>query len=119
MSASDNVLCDIQGRVALVTINRPDKRNALDSATRARLIEVFDALAADAEVRAVVLTGAGDRAFSAGFDLEALDRPDLAEPAFRALIDAVSASSVRAARNSWRARDSPHSAANRASPRSE
>jgi enoyl-CoA hydratase len=69
MSASTNVLCDIQQRVALVTINRPDKRNALDGPTRARLLEILDELAANTEVRAVVLTGAGDKAFVAGADI--------------------------------------------------
>lgn len=69
MTTTQNVLCELQGRVALVTINRPDKRNALDGATRARLIEVFDELAANPEVRAVVLTGAGDKAFVAGADI--------------------------------------------------
>lgn len=69
MNANENVLCELQGRVALVTINRPDKRNALDGATRARLIELLDELAANAEVRAVVLTGAGDKAFVAGADI--------------------------------------------------
>jgi enoyl-CoA hydratase len=69
MNASTNVLCEIQQRVALVTINRPDKRNALDGPTRARLLELLDELAADAEVRAVVLTGAGDKAFVAGADI--------------------------------------------------
>lgn len=69
MSADSNVLCELQGRVALVTINRPDKRNALDGATRARLIALLDELAANAEVRAVVLTGAGDKAFVAGADI--------------------------------------------------
>jgi len=69
MTTAQNVLCELQDRVALVTINRPDKRNALDGATRARLIEVFDELAANPEVRAVVLTGAGDKAFVAGADI--------------------------------------------------
>jgi len=69
MTTPQNVLLELQGRVALVTINRPDKRNALDGATRVRLIEVFDELAANPEVRAVVLTGAGDKAFVAGADI--------------------------------------------------
>jgi len=69
MSASSNVLSELHGRVALVTINRPDKRNALDSATRARLLEILDELQANREVRVVVLTGAGDKAFVAGADI--------------------------------------------------
>jgi enoyl-CoA hydratase len=69
MSATTNVLSELHGRVALVTINRPDKRNALDGATRGRLLELLDELQANAEVRVVVLTGAGDKAFVAGADI--------------------------------------------------
>ncbi len=69
MSASNNVLSELHGRVALVTINRPDKRNALDGPTRARLLEILDELQANPEVRVVVLTGAGDKAFIAGADI--------------------------------------------------
>ncbi len=69
MSTPDIVLCERHVRVALVIINRPDKRNALDGATRARLIAILDELAADPEIRAVVLTGAGEKAFVAGADI--------------------------------------------------
>lgn len=55
--------------VALVTMNRPDALNALSRALRAELVRVFDELATDESVRAVVLTGAG-RAFTAGVDLK-------------------------------------------------
>ncbi len=54
--------------VAVVTLDRPAKRNALSIALRDELVEVLDQLAADDTVRAVVLTGAGGT-FSAGFDL--------------------------------------------------
>jgi enoyl-CoA hydratase len=54
--------------VALVELNRPDKRNALSIAVRDAVSDALDALAADEEVKVVVLTGAGDT-FSAGFDL--------------------------------------------------
>lgn len=56
-------------RVARVTLNRPDKLNALDAELRHRLIEVFDALRDDDRVRAVVLHGAGEKAFVAGADV--------------------------------------------------
>jgi enoyl-CoA hydratase/carnithine racemase len=62
------VLLEIDGAVAWVTMNRPDKLNALNAALRARFEETFDRLAADDSVKVVVLTGAG-RAFSAGADL--------------------------------------------------
>jgi enoyl-CoA hydratase/carnithine racemase len=79
---------DIQpaGAVVRVTLNRPEKRNAIDDATRAALTETFAALDRDATVRCVVLTGAGS-AFCAGSDLSgqpagvpAADRPRLVAP---------------------------------------
>jgi enoyl-CoA hydratase/carnithine racemase len=54
--------------VACVTLNRPDKRNAIDDATRAALAEAFADFEADAAIRVVILTGAGT-AFCAGVDL--------------------------------------------------
>jgi len=58
------------GAVALVTLDRPDRMNALSRAVVLRLGEVGRELNLDASVRAVVLTGAGDRAFCAGADLK-------------------------------------------------
>ena len=54
--------------VALLTLNRPDKKNALSISLRDRISDVLDEVAEDESVRAVVITGAGDT-FSAGFDL--------------------------------------------------
>lgn len=58
--------------VATVTLNRPHAMNALSKAVRTRLYEVMTALDGDEDVRAVVLTGAGERAFTAGLDLKEL-----------------------------------------------
>ena len=55
--------------VRVITVNRPDKLNALDSATLDALHAAFDAAAADTAVRVVVLTGAGPKAFVAGADI--------------------------------------------------
>jgi enoyl-CoA hydratase len=55
--------------IAVVTVNRPDKLNALNAATIRALGDVFHALHDDAAVRGVILTGAGDRAFVAGADI--------------------------------------------------
>jgi len=63
------VLCNIEDRVAVVTINRPEKLNALDGATRSEFLGVMDALRNNHEARVVVVTGAGDRAFVAGADI--------------------------------------------------
>jgi enoyl-CoA hydratase len=67
--ADPTVLTEIAGRIAVVTINRPEKRNALNTPTRTALIAALDALEHDREVRAVILTGAGDKAFVAGADI--------------------------------------------------
>lgn len=63
------VLTEKRGNVGIVTLNRPQVLNAWNTAMRVELIEAFDAMEADAAVRAIILTGAGDRAFGAGQDL--------------------------------------------------
>lgn len=55
----------------VVTIDRPEARNAIDGATARALARAFEEIDADEDVRAVVLTGGGDKAFSAGMDLKA------------------------------------------------
>ena len=69
MPDSELVLIAREGAVATLTLNRPDKRNALNLALVRRLQEVLETLAADATLRAVVITGAGDKAFVAGADI--------------------------------------------------
>jgi enoyl-CoA hydratase len=61
--------------VATVTLNRPDKKNALSIAVRDAFSDAIDALAARDDLKVVVVTGAGDT-FSAGFDLREFDRLD-------------------------------------------
>ena len=58
-----------EGRVAIVTLNRPHADNAITTELAAQLIEVLETIAARASVRVAILTGAGDRAFSVGGDL--------------------------------------------------
>ncbi len=67
----DDLLVDIEGGIATVTLNRPDKHNALRQQTFGELAMAFEQLEADRAVRAIVLTGAGDRIFCAGIDLDA------------------------------------------------
>ena len=63
--------------VAVVTLNRPEAMNALSKALRAALAQAFVELDADPEVRVIVLTGAGERAFTAGLDLKELSTDPL------------------------------------------
>ena len=67
------LLIETTDAVRTITVNRPDKLNALNSATLDALHEAFDAAAADADVRVVVLTGAGEKAFVAGADISEMN----------------------------------------------
>jgi len=69
VSEFETLLLDRDGAVAIVTVNRPDKRNALNAAVRRELIAALDALRDDDAVRVVVITGAGEKAFVAGADI--------------------------------------------------
>jgi len=64
-----NVAVSIEDGIAWVSLNRPDKRNAMSPALNAEMVEVLDFLEADDRCRVLVLTGAGE-AFSAGMDLK-------------------------------------------------
>ena len=63
---------ELSGHVAVVTINRPEARNAIDPEVVVRLAEVWSRVRADDEIRVAVVTGAGDTAFCAGADLKRL-----------------------------------------------
>ena len=65
----DTVLFEKHDAVALLTLNRPEKLNALNYELIDRLMGLLDEIEADGDLRAVILTGAGDRAFSAGADI--------------------------------------------------
>jgi enoyl-CoA hydratase len=67
--ALENVLIEKRGRVAILTVNRPDKLNALNIATRSDILAALDELERDADVRVVIITGAGEKAFIAGADI--------------------------------------------------
>lgn len=71
MAQSDLVLLDIDNRVALITVNDPDRRNAVTAETSGLLRKAVERAEADPDVHAVVVTGAG-KAFCAGADLSAL-----------------------------------------------
>lgn len=65
---TDSVLCELDGAIATITLNRPAARNALTEETKDGLLEALTRCGADSSVRAVILTGAG-QAFCAGQDL--------------------------------------------------
>ena len=69
----ENVLFDVDpAGVALVTVNRPDKLNALSAAVLAELRDAFERIQGDPVIRAAILTGAGEKAFVAGADIKEL-----------------------------------------------
>lgn len=72
-ASTDEVRYEVAGRVARLTIDRPERRNSLSQAVMAALIDGFLEADRDPEVWAVVITGAGDKAFCAGADLKELN----------------------------------------------
>jgi enoyl-CoA hydratase/carnithine racemase len=64
------VLHDKRGHAFWITINRPDKRNALNASVIAGIVDGYRRAHEDSDVRVIVLTGAGDKAFCAGADLQ-------------------------------------------------
>ncbi|MCI0637124.1 MAG: enoyl-CoA hydratase/isomerase family protein, partial [Actinobacteria bacterium] len=66
---SDELVRERRGHVLVVRLNRPEARNALNAAVLTGLGQAVQEAEADPEIRALVLTGTGDRAFSAGMDL--------------------------------------------------
>jgi len=72
--ATDVVLVRKSGRVLIITINRPEARNAVNESVSAAVGDALEAAQQDSSVWAVVVTGAGDKSFCAGADLKALAR---------------------------------------------
>ena len=68
----DNLLVERNAAVAVLTIQRPQRLNALDARTLEELEQAAHDLQADQTVRSIVLTGAGDKAFVAGADINEL-----------------------------------------------
>jgi len=64
-----NILLETNERISTLTINRPDKRNALNQATRDEILQALNSLNRSAETRVLIVTGAGDKAFIAGADI--------------------------------------------------
>ena len=69
-----NILFEIKNKIVFVTINRPDKLNALNSATLNELKDCFTAIKNNNEVNVTIITGAGEKAFVAGADISELNK---------------------------------------------
>ncbi len=72
-----NLLIEIKDKIAIVTINRPDKLNALNSQTMSELKNAFTELNNNDDVYVVILTGSGEKAFVAGADISELNKLDM------------------------------------------
>ncbi|BDZ64065.1 enoyl-CoA hydratase [Agromyces rhizosphaerae] len=71
---SEHVLLEVDGHVATITLARPEKLNSVTQEMSDALVEVVEWADAADEIRAIVLTGAGERAFCAGSDIRSLDK---------------------------------------------
>ncbi len=71
-----NLLFDVNKQIAKVTINRPDKLNALNGKTFDELLELFTYIKNNKDIDVVIITGAGDKAFVAGADIKELNKCD-------------------------------------------
>lgn len=74
MQPLETVVCTVENNIALVTLNRPDKLNALNKQCLTELGQLFNQLEADSEVRCIIITGAGPKAFAAGADIAELEQ---------------------------------------------
>ena len=72
----ENILLEMEGALAVLTINRPDKMNAVNNATVEELDQALSAIEKNPDLRVLILTGAGDKAFVAGADIHELNLRD-------------------------------------------
>ncbi len=77
---SNEILYETRGPLAIITINRPESRNAINRAVRVGLREAFQRFDDDPALRVAILTGAGDKAFSSGMDLKEDSQGGALEP---------------------------------------
>jgi enoyl-CoA hydratase len=96
-----NLLVETRGSVTLVTLNRPQALNALNSAVLEELIAAFAAFEADETQRCAVLTGAGEKAFAAGADIKEMAEMPAAEFYARDIFARWQSHVVNAVRKPW------------------
>jgi 2-(1,2-epoxy-1,2-dihydrophenyl)acetyl-CoA isomerase len=85
MSEYETILYEMQGNVALLTLNRPDRRNAMNMELNRELLAGFERAASDDQVRAVLVTGAG-KGFCAGADLAMSQSQPTADQAYEIIV---------------------------------
>jgi enoyl-CoA hydratase len=73
---NETLLCEVDANIATITLNRPQALNALNAQLFRELAELFTELSADSQVRAILITGAGEKAFAAGADIRELAETD-------------------------------------------
>ena len=76
---SNSVLYEIDGRTALITLNRPDRRNAINQELLVGLYNALDDVRTNDAIRVVIITGAG-KSFCSGIDLKTLSTDNLLDP---------------------------------------
>ena len=74
-----NILLDVNEHIAIVSLNRPDKLNALNHETLVELKSVFERLKSDDNVFVVIITGSGEKAFVAGADISEINKLNMLE----------------------------------------
>lgn len=72
----ENILLDCEANIATLTVNRPEKRNAINNATVDEIDAALDFIEKQADLRVLILTGTGEKAFVAGADIGELDKRD-------------------------------------------
>ena len=65
-----NVLVKKEGKIGIITVNRPEQLNSMNSATRSEMAKAFETMEKDSDVSVVILTGAVGKAFIAGADIK-------------------------------------------------
>jgi len=97
----ETILVEQKGAVTLITLNRPQALNALNSKVLADLIEAFAAFEADASQGCAVLTGSGEKAFAAGADIKEMSEKPSAEFFAEDFFAAWTSRIVKATRKPW------------------
>lgn len=77
---ANEVLYEVSDRITVITLNRPEKRNALNAATRQGLWDAWRRFEDDPDARVAILTGAGEKAFCAGIDLSEFSETGMGAP---------------------------------------